>query len=264
MGIGTIAALSPADERAGDILRLRREIGRMQRRRSDDATLPLHPVLQDLLPERGLLTGAVYSVSPSPSLIFALMSAVSQRGSWCAAVGMPTLGLEAAAGFGIDLSRLILVPSPAERWLAVVSALAEVVPLIAVNPASGARDADAARLAARLRDRGCTLLTTSPWPQGEGLISLHDPHWEGLGEGWGLLAERTVTVTAQTRSAPRPQSLRVQLPSGLGAVEAAPATEEDRVPELAPTRPGGSRRREAAAGVGRGDEGPAHPRWAVA
>src|SRR5690606_2865600 len=136
--------------------------------------------------------------------------------------------------------------------------------LIAVNPASGARDADAARLAARLRDRGCTLLTTSPWPQGEGLISLHDPHWEGLGEGWGLLAERTVTVTAQTRSAPRPQSLRVQLPSGLGAVEAAPATEEDRVPELVPTRAGGARRCEAAAGVGRGDEGPAHPRWAVA
>ena len=236
MGISTMTALSPADERAGDVLRLRREIARMQRRRSDDAVLPLHPALQGLLPERGLQTGAVYSVSPSPSLIFALMSTVSQRGSWCAAVGMPTLGLEAAASFGVELSRLILVPEPGERWLAVVSALAEVVPLIAVNPGSRVGDADAARLAARLRDRGCTVLATtggisaSSWPQSEGMISLHDPHWEGLGEGWGLLSERTVTLTAQTRTTPRPQSLRVQLPGALGSVEAV------RVPDAAPRR----------------------------
>lgn len=235
MGNGTITALDPTEERAGDILRLRREISRMQRRRSDDAVLPLPPALADLLPGRGLQTGTVYSVSPSPSLILALMGAVSQRGSWCAAVGMPALGLEAAASFGVDLSRLILVPSPESRWLAVVSALAEVVPLIAVHPGQAVRDADASRLAARLRDRGCTVLATSSWPQSEGLISLHDPHWEGLGEGWGLLSERTVTVTAQTRSAPRPQSLRVHLPGGLGGVEAAPATVL-----------------------------PVHPRWAVA
>ena len=232
MGIGTTAALSPADERAGDILRLRREIGRMQRRRSDDAALPLPSALRDLLPHSGLQTGTVYSVSPSPSLLFALMSEHSQRGGWSAAVGMPTLGLEAATAFGIDLSRLILVPEPADRWLAVVSALAEVVPLIVMNPGTRVGDADAARLGARLRDRGCTLLTTSPWPQGEGLITLHDPHWEGLGEGWGLLSDRTVTVTAQTRSPPVPKSRRVRLPDALGRIDAAPAA-----PEALPTHP---------------------------
>lgn len=237
MGISTMTALSPADERAGDVLRLRREIARMQRRRSDDTVLPLHPALQGLLPEQGLQTGTVYSVSPSPSLIFALMSTVSQRGSWCAAVGMPTLGLEAAASFGVELSRLILVPEPGERWLAVVSALAEVVPLIAVNPGSRVGDAEAARLAARLRDRGCTVLAASSWPQSEGMISLHDPHWEGLGEGWGLLSERTVTLTAQTRTTPRPQSLRVQLPGALGSVEAV------HVPDAAPRHDGAPDRR---------------------
>lgn len=251
MGIGSIAALSPADEKAGEILRLRREIGRMQRRRSDDAVLPMHTALQGLLPEGGLQTGTTYSVSPSPSLIFALMSAVSQRGGWCAAVGMPTLGLEAAASFGIELSRLILVPSPGERWLAVVSALAEVVPLIAVSPGTRVRDADAARLAARLRDRGCTLLTTSPWPQSEGMITLHDPHWEGLGEGWGLLSDRTVTLTAQTRSTPRPQSLRVRLPGGLGGVEAAPA-------QMPAQTPASTQNLASTPNL------PTHPRWAVA
>lgn len=247
MGTGTITALSPADERAGDILRLRREIGRMQRRRSDEATLPLPPALQGLLPGQGLQTGAVYSVSPSPSLLFALMSTLSQRGGWCAAVGMPTLGLEAAASFGIDLSRLILVPEPGGRWLAVVSALAEVVPLIAVRPAARVQDADAARLAARLRDRGCTVLTTAPWPQSEGMISLHDPHWEGLGDGWGLLSDRTVTVTAQTRSAPRPQSLRVRLPDGLGGVQTAPLeAPRTRARGLQPVLPGHLRWAEAS------------------
>lgn len=236
-GAIALPTLSAADERAGEILRLRREIGRMQRRRSDSPVLSVDAALQPLLPGGGLQTGTVYSVSPSPSLLFALMSEASRRGDWCAAVGMPSLGLEAAAAFGVDLSRLILVPSPGERWLAVVSALAEVVPLIAMTPASAVRDQDAARLAARLRDRGGTVLTTSPWPQSEGMISLHEPHWEGIGDGWGLLSDRTVTLTAQTRSTPRPQSLRVRLPGSLGGVEATPY----EAPAL-----------------------PTHPRWAVA
>lgn len=246
MGSGMITAISPADERAGEILRLRREIGRMQRRRSEEKLLPVPPALQEVLPGGGLQSGTVYSVSPSPSLLFALLSAHSGRGGWCAAVGMPTLGLEAAASYGIDLSRLILVPSPGDRWLAVASALAEVVPLIAVGPSTRVADAEAARLAARLRDRGCTLLTTAPWPQSEGMISLHDPHWEGLGEGWGLLSDRTVTVTAQTRQSPRPQNVRVQLPDGLGRVGLMPAVQADQ-----PSR----HRAEAL---------PTHPSWAVA
>lgn len=225
IGLDAIAPLSPAgDSRAGEVLRLRREISRMQRRRSEHALLPLDPALAALLPEEGLQTGTSYTVSPSPSLVLALLSAASQKGLWCAVVGMPTLGVEAAAAFGIDLTRLILVPAPGDRWLAATSALAEVVPLIVVTPGSRARDADVSRLSARLRDRGCTLLVTeSPgverWPQTEGTIRLHDPHWHGLGAGWGLLSDCTVTVTARTRHSPRPSSVRVQLPGGHGAVE---------------------------------------------
>ncbi|MDQ0725030.1 hypothetical protein [Microbacterium sp. W4I20] len=231
MGIGldAVTALSPtSDTRAGEVLRLRREISRMQRRRSEHTLLPLDPAFAALLPEEGLQTGTSYTVSPSPSLVLALLSAASQKGHWCAVVGMPTLGVEAAAAFGIDLSRLILVPEPGERWLAATSALAEVIPLIVVHPGSRARDADVSRLSARLRDRGCTLLVTEStgtdrWPQSEGSIRLHDPRWHGLGAGWGLLSDCTVTVTAQTRHSPRPSSIRVQLPGGHGAVEAAAA-----------------------------------------
>lgn len=255
MGIGldAVTALSPSsDTRAGEVLRLRREISRMQRRRSEHALLPLDPAFAALLPEEGLQTGTAYTVSPSPSLVLALLSAASQKGHWCAVVGMPTLGVEAAAAFGIDLSRLILVPAPGERWLSVTSALAEVIPLIAVHPGGRVRDAEVSRLSARLRDRGCTLLVTEPgaaetrgaethgsvprsadrWPQSEGSIRLHDPHWHGLGAGWGLLSDCTVTVTAQSRHSARPSSVRVQLPGGHGAVEAA-ATELTALPSLA-------------------------------
>lgn len=134
IGLDAIASLSPTgDSRAGEVLRLRREISRMQRRRSEQTLLPLDPAFASLLPEGGLQTGTSYSVSPSPSLVLALLGAASQKGLWCAVVGMPTLGVEAAAAFGIDLARLILVPTPGDRWLAATSALAEVVPLIVVS-----------------------------------------------------------------------------------------------------------------------------------
>ncbi|SEB61614.1 hypothetical protein [Microbacterium hydrocarbonoxydans] len=231
MGIGldAVTALSPAgDSRAGEVLRLRREISRMQRRRSEHQLLPLDPAFSSLLPEQGLQTGTAYTVSPSPSLILALLAAASQRGHWCAVVGMPTLGVEAAAAFGIELPRLILVPEPGDRWLAATSALAEVVPLIAVQPGSRARDADVSRLSARLRDRGSTLLVaettaSGAWPQSEGSIRLHDQHWLGVGEGWGLIEGSTATVTARTRHSPQPSSVRVRLPGAQGAVEQLPS-----------------------------------------
>ncbi|MFS0854398.1 hypothetical protein [Microbacterium sp. 179-I 3D4 NHS] len=238
MGIGldAVAALSPAsDSRAGEVLRLRREISRMQRRRSDQTLLPLDPALESLLPDGGLATGTSYTLSPSPSLVLALLSAASQKGHWCAVIGMPTLGVEAAAGFGIDLSRLILVPDPGDRWFAATSALAEVVPLIAVHPGTRLRDADVSRLSARLRDRGSTLLVTGVWPQAEGSIRVHDPQWNGLGAGWGLLSDRTVTVTAHTRNRPLPASVRVRLPGRNGALEPA-TTELTALPGL-PARP---------------------------
>lgn len=248
-------ALSPnSDIRAGEVLRLRREIGRMQRRRSEHPVLPLDPALTDLLPDGGLATGVSYTVSSSPSLVLALLAAASAKGHWCAVIGMPTLGVEAAAGFGIDLSRLILVPEPGERWLAVASALTEVVPLIVVQPTSRVGDAEVSRLSARLRDRGTTLLVTESvamgaWPQSEGRIRLREPQWHGLGTGWGLLSDCAVTVTAETRRSPAPSNVRVLLPGRSGAVESvAPA-----VAAPVPLRP----EREIAPAVD-------HPSWAVA
>lgn len=209
--------------RAQELHHLRSEISRMQRRRSDAPLLPLHPALSELLPDPGLRVGSSYSLSPSPSLLGALLSAPSQKGSWCAVIGMPTLGIEAMAGFGIELSRLILVPDPGPRWLTVATALSEVVPLIAVHPRSRVSDADVSRLNARLRDRGCTLLVTAPWPQSEATIRVEETEWHGLGTGWGLLADRTVTLSASGRRQQSPRRVRVRLPDAFGTLDSAPA-----------------------------------------
>lgn|GEM_PF-446296 len=215
-----------ADTRAEDVLRLRREITRMQRRRSDLPLIPVPPPLEPILPEGGLQVGTTYALSPSPGLIGALLAGASGTGAWCAAVGMPTLGVEALAGHGVELERLLLVPAPGSRWLSVVSALSEVIPLIAIRPSSPVHDAELSRLSARLRDRGCTLLVipaasgaSTVWPQSEGSIRVHDPRWQGLGSGWGALQECEVTVTARTRRSPAPQSVRVLLPGIHGRME---------------------------------------------
>lgn len=209
--------------RAQEVHRLRGEIARMQRRRSDVPFLPLDPALEGLLPDPGLRVGSSYSISPSPSLLGALLAAPSQKGSWCAVIGMPTIGIEAMNDLGVELERLILVPDPGSRWLTVATALSEVVPLIAVHPRSRVADADVSRLNARLRDRGCTLLVTAPWPQSEATITVEETEWHGLGSGWGLLAERTVTLRSSGRRQESPRRVRVQMPTALGRVDAAPA-----------------------------------------
>lgn len=217
--------LSPASTalRAQEVHRLRNEISRMQRRRSDVPFLPLDPALENLLPDGGLRVGSAYSISPSPSLLGALLAPPSQKGSWCAIIGMPTIGVEAMSDLGVDLERLVLVPDPGQRWLTVATALSEVIPIIAVHPRSRVADADVARLNARLRDRGCTLLVTAAWPQSEATIKVETTEWHGLGSGWGLLSDRTVTLRASGRRFESGRRVRVQMPTSLGRVDAAPA-----------------------------------------
>ncbi|MGH9177562.1 MAG: hypothetical protein ACRD0N_03275, partial [Acidimicrobiales bacterium] len=58
--------------------------------------LPVHPALAGLLPGGGLRRGSTVAVAGSTSLALALVAGPSGAGSWCAAVGVPSLGLVAA------------------------------------------------------------------------------------------------------------------------------------------------------------------------
>ncbi|GAB3602554.1 hypothetical protein GCM10027411_07720 [Microbacterium aureliae] len=223
-----------------EVRRLRAQLERVQGRRLNEPVLPVVPALASLLPGGGLRPGAAYSLSGSAgagrgsgtmSLLLGLLALPSQSGAWCGAVGMPQLGVEAAAGLGIDLSRLVLIPEPGPRWLAVTATIAEVLTVVAVRPRGRVPDGETARLAARLRDRGAVLLVDGPWPQAEAVLSVDAPQWQGLGRGHGYLQERAVTVSSASRRWPHPRRARVLLPGPDGAVTAAPATGQ---PQLYP------------------------------
>lgn len=207
---------------AEDVQRLRAQMERMQGRKLDAPVLPTHPALAGLLPGRGLRPGAAYALGSSLSLLFALLAQPTRSGSWCGVVGMPGFGAEAAERAGVDLSRLVLIPDPGARWLAVTATIADVLPVVAVRPPARARDGDVSQLAARLRDRGAVLLVQGAWPQTEAMIDVTDPHWSGLGEGDGYLGERELTVTVSSRRFPVPRSARMLLPAPDGALAGAP------------------------------------------
>ena len=209
----TLADTVDADASVDRVQELQARIRSMQATKLDTRRIPTHPAIADLLPGGRLKQGAAYSVEPSATLIMALLAGPSAAGSWCAVVGVPEFGVEAASRFGIDLDRLVLVPHPGDQWLAVTAAIADVMGVVVTRPPKRATDASVARLSARLRQRGATLLVLGTWPQSEAMLSLSHSEWHGIGEGHGHLASREVTVTVTNRMTGRPRSAKLWLPA---------------------------------------------------
>ncbi len=197
---------------AAKVESLQARIRSMQATKLDSRLIPTHPAIAGLLPGGGLKQGAVYSVERSAMLLMALLAAPSAAGSWCAVVGVPEFGVEAAQRFGIDLDRLVLVPHPGDDWLSVTAAIADVMGVVVTRPPKRATDSSIARLSARLRQRGATLLVLGNWPQSEAMLSVSQSEWHGIGQGHGHLVAREVTVTVTSRMTGRPRSARLWLP----------------------------------------------------
>jgi hypothetical protein len=159
----------------------------------------------DSLPALGavlrLKTGGAYAVD-SPSLAMALMAGPSQAGDWCAVVGAPEFGWEAAADFGVALERTIVVPSPGEHWLSVTAGLADVVSLVLVKPSAPVTDHQAERLRSRLRQKDAALICWGRWPRCDAEVSVCASSWAGLGQGHGHLQGREVEVSVRRGGAP--------------------------------------------------------------
>jgi hypothetical protein len=220
----TAAPGAPGTEAASaaDTVRtLQSRIRQMQASKLDSRSIPTHPAIADLLPGGALKQGAVYSVDRSATLLMALLAGPSAAGSWCGVIGVPEFGVEAAARFGIDLDRLVLVPDPGEQWLAVTAAIADVMGVVVTRPPRRADDGSIARLAARLRQRDATLIVLGTWPQSEAMLSLSESDWTGIGNGHGYLSARQVTVTVTSRTHARPRSARLWLPDREAAFRSA-------------------------------------------
>lgn len=197
--------------------------------RADEQVLPVTEPLAGLFPGAGLRRGSTVVVNPGPapgttSLAVSLMAAASRAGSWCAAVGLPELGLVAATGLGVSLERLALVPHPGQQWAVVTAALIEAVDIVLVRPSRNVRVSDARRLVARARERGSVLVPlTGNWPESADLrLRVVAGEWEGLGFGHGVLQSRAVEVVMSGRgAASRERHAHLWLPGPDGSIAAA-------------------------------------------
>jgi hypothetical protein len=202
--------------------------------------VPVLPELGGLLPGRGLRRGSTVAVTGGrtvtagggTSLLLALLAGASRAGSWCAVVGVPTLGVLAAAESGIALDRLALVPNPGPEWPTVVAALIDGVDVVVVAAPGPVSASIVGRLAARARQRGCVLVPYGKWDGADVTLQVVRGMWDGLGLGHGRLRRREVTIAARGRgAAARPRELTLWMPG----ITATPATD----PGLpAPVQPG--------------------------
>ncbi|WP_062377581.1 hypothetical protein [Demequina pelophila] len=180
------------------------------RERWEAPVLPLAPVLDQVLPE-GLRRGRVVAVDGSTSLLLALAAEASRAGAWTAFVGLPSVGVVAAARRGIDLDRVAAIPHPGAHAAAVAGACVEGMELVLLGTGLALSDADRRRLASRARERGAVLLCQGRWPGAHATVTALRSRWHGLGAGDGRLRGRDLTVQVEGRNAGAPRFVTVPL-----------------------------------------------------
>jgi hypothetical protein len=196
-GMGRVTRL--AELRLAGLVRQASEpVGRVEQ------SLPVSAPLRPLLPGGGLRRGGTVAIAAVPgatSLLFALVAEASAAGSWCAAVGLPRLGLVAAAEVGVAVERFALVPHPGPDWAAVVAALIDGVDIVVVATPGSVAAPVASRLTARARQRGAVLVPVGQWPGADLTLAVTGTTWHGLGQGRGRLRSRELEVYVQGRGA---------------------------------------------------------------
>jgi hypothetical protein len=198
----------------------------------DRPALPLAAELDQLLPE-GLRRGQVVSVTGATSLMIALAAEASRAGSWTAAIGMPTVGVVAAARRGIELSRLALIPHPGAQAADAVGACVDGMDVVLLGERLALSDADRRRIGARARERGCVIIAAGEWPAAHARLNVESSMWSGLGAGDGRLRERELTVAVSGRRTGAVQRVRVLMDADPGVRWARPGARVDVDEEVA-------------------------------
>jgi len=158
-----------------------------------------------------LKTGGAYAVE-SLSLAMALMAGPSHAGEWSAVVGVPDFGLAAAASYGLDLDRTVIVPRPGEHWLSVAAGLLEAATVVAIRPSARVTEHQAERLRSRLRQKDASLICLGEWPRADATVRIVRSTWMGLGRGHGHLTSRLVDIEVQQSGPVRRASLWLPAP----------------------------------------------------
>jgi hypothetical protein len=169
-----------------------------------------------------LARGSVLVVPEFGLLCLALAAGASATGAWCGIAGIPEAGLLAAAGLGLDIERMLLVPDPGPAWPQVVASLLDGCELVLVRPPAMAQAPVRRRLEAALRRAGGVLLVAGDWPGAQVRLRVLTQRWTGLGDGYGRVRACCAEVTADGRGeAALARTRWLWLPAEDGAVAVA-------------------------------------------
>ncbi|MFJ2665046.1 hypothetical protein ACIO14_11900 [Nocardia fluminea] len=163
--------------------------------------LPVPPPLADLLPDGGLPKGAVVAYTGAHSLLTGLLAAVTGNGGHAAVVGLPRLGLLAAAEMGAQLSRLAVIPDPGPDPAEVAAVLLDGLDLVVLGLGGLAVPPARCRvLAARARNRGATLVVAGEWANPTLRLDSRVTGYRGLGPGRGRLRSVCLDVRVSAKA----------------------------------------------------------------
>ncbi len=139
-----------------------------------------------------------------------LAAGVVPPDGWVAAVGIPSMGVVAAAEAGLALDHLVFLAAPATVWGTVGIAAVDAFDVVVLAVPARPKLAEVRRLSGRARERGTTVIATGPgattWG-GEARLVTSAVAWDGLGDGHGSLRSCRVTVDLDGRGAVRPRQV---------------------------------------------------------
>ncbi|MGB6457719.1 MAG: hypothetical protein WBH47_24865, partial [Streptosporangiaceae bacterium] len=160
-----------------------------------EGMLPVLPALRELLPG-GLQRGSVVTSGVFGLLSLALVAGAVAEGAWCAVVGVPTVGMRAAAEAGVDPDRVLLVPEPGPRWPQVVASLLDGLDVVLLRPPDQPSAQLRRKLEAAARRYGSVLVVAADWPGAQSRLLVAHAEWAGIGTGHGRLRARRAQVVA--------------------------------------------------------------------
>ncbi|MFI5719769.1 hypothetical protein [Nocardia sp. NPDC051750] len=180
---GTLAPVTPASA-------VRREV------------LPVPPALAPLLPDRGLVKGSVVNYTGTGSLLAGLLAAVTGAGGHAAAIGLPRLGLLAAAEMGARLDRIAVIADAGHDPVEVAAVLLDGMELVVLGLGDTAITPARARvLTAKARGKESTLLVTNgSWPAPDLSLESRVAGYTGLGTGSGRIRSISLDIEVRTRA----------------------------------------------------------------
>lgn len=130
-------------------------------------------------------------------------------------MGIPDLGVLAAADAGVALERVALVPRAGDDPAGVVSALLDGMAYVVVGPEAWLTASERRRLLARARERGSGLVAASAWEQAAVRLDVVAHRWSGVDQGGGYLRRCELDVARTERGVTDRWALTLPSPASL-------------------------------------------------